>query len=110
MIRGHEPTIRRVIFHITTFARIEDPRCRSYRQTVLISDYRLQAMMTQLLSNLISPVSDESRHTDQLLAIYLGGKREDDVISRLLDSRDQGTNIATLHLLNNITRASPTIQ
>lgn len=77
---------------------------------MLIPVYRLQAMMTQLLSNMISPVSDESQNTDQVLAIYLSGKREDDVISRLLDSRDQGTNIATLHLLNNITRASPSRQ
>jgi len=77
---------------------------------MLIPVYRLQAMMTQLLSNLISPVSDESQNTDQVLAIYLSGKREDDVISRLLDSRDQGTNIATLHLLNNITRASASRQ
>ena len=106
----HEPTIRRVIFHITTFTRIEDPRCRSSSQIMLIPVYRLQAMMTQLLSNLISPVSDESQNTDQVLAIYLSGKREDDVISRLLDSRDQGTNIATLHLLNNITRASASRQ
>jgi ataxin-10 len=28
-IREHEPSIRKVIFHITTFTRIEDPRCRS---------------------------------------------------------------------------------
>jgi len=61
--------------------------------------------MTQLLSNLISP-SDTDTHTNQLLALYLSGQREDDVISRLLDSRDPPTNIAILHLLNNITRAS----
>lgn len=71
----------------------------------LISVYRLQAMMTQLLSNLISP-SDTDSHTDQLLALYLSGQREDDVISRLLESRDPPTNVAILHLLNNVTRAS----
>jgi ataxin-10 len=71
----------------------------------LISVYRLQAMMTQLLSNLISP-SDTDSHTDELLALYLSGQREDDVVSRLLDSRDPPTNVASLHLLNNITRTS----
>jgi ataxin-10 len=71
----------------------------------LISVYRLHAMMTQLLSNLISP-SDTDSHTDELLALYLSGQREDDVISRLLDSRDPPTNVASLHLLNNITRTS----
>ena len=72
---------------------------------MLIPVFRLQAMMTQLLSNLISP-SDTDYHTNQLLSLYLSGRREDDVISRLLDSRDPLTNVATLHLLNNITRTS----
>jgi ataxin-10 len=76
-----------------------------YLKISLTSVYRLQATMTQLLSNLISP-SDTDAHTDQLLALYLSGQREDDVISRLLDSRDPPTNIAILHLLNNITRGS----
>lgn len=62
-------------------------------------------MMTQLLSNLVSP-SDADSHTDRLLGLYISGQREDDVISRLLDSRDPPTNIASLHLLNNITRSS----
>jgi ataxin-10 len=61
--------------------------------------------MTQLLSNLISP-SDTDSHTDGLLTLYLSGQRENDVISRLLDSRDPPTNVAILHLLNNITRTS----
>jgi len=72
---------------------------------MLIPVFRLQAMMTQLLSNLISP-SDTDYHTNRLLSLYLSGRREDDVISRLLDSRDPLTNVATLHLLNNITRTS----
>ena len=72
---------------------------------MLIPVFRLQAMITQLLSNLISP-SDTDYHTNQLLSLYLSGRREDDVISRLLDSRDPLTNVATLHLLNNITRTS----
>jgi ataxin-10 len=71
----------------------------------LIPVYRLQAMMTQLLSNLISPSATDF-HTDELLALYLSGQRDDDVISRLLDSRDPPTNVASLHLLNNITRTS----
>lgn len=64
-------------------------------------------MMTQLLSNLISPTPgspQEGSITDQQLDIYLSGNRGDDVIIRLLDSRDPKTNVATLHLIHNIIR------
>lgn len=73
------------------------------------ADYGLQAMMAQLLSNLISPTPDApltGSITDQQLDLYLSGRREDDVIIRLLDSRDSKTNLATLHLIHNITRGS----
>lgn len=66
-------------------------------------------MLSQLLSNLISPVStsaEANRITDKILDIYLSGNREDDVIIRLLDSRDAKVNHATLQLLVNITRGS----
>ena len=65
--------------------------------------------MGQLLSNLVSLPSDAQSHqsiTDQQLDVYLSGRREDDVIIRLLDSRDPRTNLATLHLINNIVRNS----
>lgn len=64
-------------------------------------------MMTQLLSNMVSPTPDspaEHSIADQQLDIYLSGRREDDVIIRLLDSRDSNTNLATLHLIHNIIR------
>ncbi|CAD6577777.1 MAG: hypothetical protein TREMPRED_002036 [Tremellales sp. Tagirdzhanova-0007] len=96
----HEPDIRSLIFNITTFARIGDERF-----------FTLQAVLTQLVSNIISPVSTEpsaTRIADDLLSIYLRGGREDDVILRLLDSQDLTTNTATLHLINNVTRNSLT--
>lgn len=88
--------------------------------------FSLHAVLTQLLSNVISPVSaepDAARIADDRLAVYLSGRREDDVIvyvslqasnrvavlnsyRRLLDSKDTKTNAATLHLLNNVTRNS----
>jgi ataxin-10 len=61
------------------------------------------------LCNMISPALDSSLEdsiTDQQLDVYLSGKREDDVIIRLLDSRDPKTNLATLHLIHNIVRDS----
>ena len=82
---------------------------------------------------MISPTSaepDASRIADDRLAVYLSGRREDDVVMwvvpsfffsrcvksleltvhmyrRLLDSRDSKVNTATLHLINNVTRNSP---
>lgn len=70
-------------------------------------------MMSQLLSNMISPTPDsplEGSVTDRQLDIYLSGEREDDVIIRLLDSRDSKTNSATLHLIHNVIRDSVTRQ
>ncbi|KAI9637377.1 spinocerebellar ataxia type 10 protein domain-containing protein [Dioszegia hungarica] len=95
---GHEEAIRSLLFHITTFSRIEDEKYHT-----------LHAVMTQLLSNLISPIHPsfpETGTADEKLAIYLSGNREDDVIARLLDSKDPKTNSATIHLLNNLTRQS----
>ncbi|GFZ49470.1 hypothetical protein JCM24511_07590 [Saitozyma sp. JCM 24511] len=94
----HEPEIRRLIFNVTSFARIEDNHF-----------YTLHAVLTQLLSNLISPTSGNpgaDRIAEDKLALYLSGNREDDVIIRLLDSVDPKTNVATLHLINNVTRNS----
>ncbi|WWD19023.1 hypothetical protein CI109_103480 [Kwoniella shandongensis] len=94
----HEAAIRGLIFNITTFVRIEDKRF-----------FTLQSVLTQLLSNIISPSSPApgaDKLTDQYLRLYLSGQREDDVIIRLLDSRDVKTNHATLHLLNNAIRGS----
>ncbi|KIR34774.1 hypothetical protein I352_03026 [Cryptococcus deuterogattii MMRL2647] len=96
----HEPEIRRFIFNITTFVRIEDSRF-----------FAIQAIATQLLSNVLAPVNPSeaaTRHADAALKIYMSGNREDDIIIRLLDSRDPKTNHATLHLLNNLTRNSLT--
>ncbi|KAK8854829.1 hypothetical protein IAR55_003568 [Kwoniella newhampshirensis] len=96
---NHEAAIRGLLFNITTFVRIEDPRF-----------FSLQSVLTQLLSNIISPSSPDpgsDRLADKYLRVYLSGKREDDVIIRLLDSRDVKTNHATLYLLNNTTRGSP---
>ncbi|WVQ99934.1 hypothetical protein IAU59_007077 [Kwoniella sp. CBS 9459] len=97
---AHEPAIRRLVFNVTTFVRIEDPRF-----------FTLQAVLAQLLCNLISPASPDpgaDRLADKYLRLYLSGKREDDVVIRLLDSRDSRTNHATLHLLNNVVRDNPT--
>ncbi|KAL0249840.1 hypothetical protein I308_103142 [Cryptococcus tetragattii IND107] len=94
----HEPDIRRFIFNITTFVRIEDSRFSA-----------IHAIATQLLSNVLAPVNSSvaaTRHADAALRIYMSGNREDDIIIRLLDSRDPKTNHATLHLLNNLTRNS----
>lgn len=48
----------------------------------LTADYLLQAMLAELLSNLISPTGTEAsmQSADALLAKYLTGGREDDVI------------------------------
>lgn len=48
----------------------------------LTTDYLLQAMLAELLSNLISPTGSEvsMQSADALLAKYLTGGREDDVI------------------------------
>ncbi|OXG16883.1 hypothetical protein C366_03678 [Cryptococcus neoformans Tu401-1] len=94
----HEPQIRKFIFNITTFVRIEDSRF-----------FTIHSIATQLLSNVLAPVNSSetaTRHADAALRIYMSGNREDDVIIRLLDSRDPKTNHATLHLLNNLTRNS----
>ncbi|WVQ81893.1 hypothetical protein IAT38_004020 [Cryptococcus sp. DSM 104549] len=94
----HEPAIRSLIFNITTFVRIEDPRF-----------FTLQTVLTQLLSNLISPSSpdaDADVLADKYLRLYLSGQREDDIIVRILDSKEPKTNQAVLHLLNNVTRGS----
>lgn len=96
----HEPFIRRSIFNLTIFARIEDSRYST-----------AQAILTQLLANLVSPISGEpaaQRTADGHLHLYLSGKREDDVVIRLLDSADLQVNTATLHLIANLTRNSLT--
>ncbi|WVF72716.1 hypothetical protein IAT40_007534 [Kwoniella sp. CBS 6097] len=95
----HESDIRRLVFNVTTFVRIEDPKY-----------FTLQSVLAQLLCNLISPASPSpgaDRLADKYLRLNVSGKREDDVIIRLLDSRDSKTNHATLHLLNNVIRDSP---
>lgn len=86
--------------------------------------YTLQAILTQLLSNLISPVNSSARaqnRSDQCLQLYLSGKREDDVIMyaitsnmgfmlkcrRLLDSAEPRVNRTTIHLLSNLIRDTP---
>ncbi|OCF76128.1 hypothetical protein I204_03427 [Kwoniella mangroviensis CBS 8886] len=92
----HEVSIRRSIFNITTFVRIEDHKF-----------FTLRSVLAQLLCNLISPSPSQSgadRMADKYLRVYLSGRREDDVIIRLLDSRDTKTNHATLHLLNNMVK------
>ncbi|WOO81287.1 Copper transport protein 86 [Vanrija pseudolonga] len=91
----HEPAVRRVIFNVTTFTRIEDPKF-----------FTLHAVLAQLLSNLVSPTSDPRSEdlADTTLETYLSGGRDDDVVIRLLDSRDIKTNTATIHLINNLTR------
>ncbi|WRT68341.1 uncharacterized protein IL334_005317 [Kwoniella shivajii] len=94
----HEVDIRKLIFNVTTFVRIEDDRF-----------FVLQSVLAQLLCNLISPSSSQEgadHLADKYLRLYLSGKREGDVIIRLLDSRDTKTNHATLHLLNNMVRDS----
>ncbi|ORY35467.1 spinocerebellar ataxia type 10 protein domain-domain-containing protein [Naematelia encephala] len=96
---AHESEIRLLLFDLTTFTRIEDPRF-----------YTLHAVLTQLLSNMISPTSpdpEDARIADRQMALYLSGRREDDVIIRLLDALDPKTNLATLHLIHNTTRGSP---
>ncbi|TYJ51520.1 hypothetical protein B9479_007904 [Cryptococcus floricola] len=94
----HEAAIRRFIFNITTFVRIEDPKF-----------FTIQSISAQLLSNLVSPSDDnaEAAETaDRILRLYTSGGREEDVVVRLLDSKEQKTNHATLHMLNNLTRNS----
>ncbi|EIW67301.1 hypothetical protein M231_01611 [Tremella mesenterica] len=92
-----EPAIRKLLFHITTFTRIEGPLF-----------FPLQIVLTQLLSNLLSPTSlgVGERFVDTHLTLYQSGKRDDDVIIRLLDSRDVGVNLVTLHFVANLTRRS----
>ncbi|KAK1927072.1 spinocerebellar ataxia type 10 protein domain-containing protein, partial [Papiliotrema laurentii] len=94
---AHEVAIREAIFNLTTFARIEDP-----------TYFTLHAVITQLLSNIVSPLSpeDEATIAQEKLQVYLNGRREDDVIIRLLDSQDVRTNTATLHLIANMVRGS----
>nr|ODN89096.1 hypothetical protein L203_02508 [Cryptococcus depauperatus CBS 7841] len=95
---NHEEAIRQCIFHITSHKRIEDP------------DFiPLQIVITQLLSNIISPANADpsaAKLADKYLKMYTSGRREEDVIIRLLDSSDVKTCQATLHLLNNVTRNS----
>ncbi|WVW85680.1 hypothetical protein I302_107718 [Kwoniella bestiolae CBS 10118] len=94
----HEGAIRKLIFHITTFVRIENEQF-----------FTLQSVLTQLLCNLVSPSSAETgadRLAERYLRVYLSGEREHDVIIRLLDSRDTKTIHATLHLLNNTVNGS----
>lgn len=47
-----------------------------------MADYLLQALLAELLSNLISPTGNEAsmQSADALLARYLTGGREDDVV------------------------------
>ncbi|ORX38576.1 spinocerebellar ataxia type 10 protein domain-domain-containing protein [Kockovaella imperatae] len=95
---NHEPCVRRIIFNITTFTRIEDSRF-----------FTLQAIMAQLLSNLISPISanDQSNDfTNKSLSTYLSGAREDDNVVRLLDSQDTKVIESTLRMLDNLLRNS----
>ena len=89
LIRHHEPDIRRLIFNITTFSRIDDERCEAPSQShwevfcLYQSVHTLHAVLAQLVSNIISPVSAEpgaSRIAEDRLSIYLRGRREDDVI------------------------------
>ncbi|WVR07462.1 hypothetical protein IAU60_004503 [Kwoniella sp. DSM 27419] len=94
----HEEWIRRLMFNVTTFIRIEDPRFGT-----------LQAILAQLLCNLISPASADTgaeRLAIKYLELYLSGRREDDVVIRMLDSKEAKVNQAILHLLNNVTRGS----
>ncbi|CAK9782519.1 hypothetical protein CC85DRAFT_266465 [Cutaneotrichosporon oleaginosum] len=88
-----EPDIRRIIFNVTTFGRIEDP------------DFaELQGILSQLLCNLISSRggSDSEALADSVLKTWLSGRREDDVIIRLLDSGDVRVNTGVLRLLINL--------
>ncbi|WWC90768.1 uncharacterized protein L201_005705 [Kwoniella dendrophila CBS 6074] len=94
----HEVAIRALIFNITTFIRIEDSKF-----------FTLQSVLAQLLCNLLSPTSSQSNAdhlADKYLEVYLSGGRNEDVIIRLLDSKDVKTNNATLHLLHNVVRDS----
>ncbi|WWC71634.1 uncharacterized protein I206_105592 [Kwoniella pini CBS 10737] len=94
----HEESLRALIFHVTTFIRIADERF-----------FTLQSVLAQLLCNLISPSSAQpgaDRLADKYLQLYLSGGRNEDIIIRLLDSRDTKTNNATLHLLNNVVRGN----
>ncbi|WVQ74876.1 hypothetical protein IAR50_004483 [Cryptococcus sp. DSM 104548] len=94
----HEAAIRRFIFNITTFVRIEDPKF-----------FTVQSISAQLLSNLVSPADASAKAAetaDRILRLYASGGREEDVIVRLLDSKEQKTNHAILHMLNNLTRNS----
>ena len=77
-----------------------------------------------MLVNLVSPISaaDAAVIADQKLSAYLSGVREHDIVMyallifrlratiadtrRLLDSRVAKVNMATLHLINNLTRES----
>ena len=75
--------IRKTIFDVTTFTRIADEKCKLQGlDGQLTADYLLQAMLAELLSNLISPTGGEAsmQSADALLAKYLTGGREDDVI------------------------------
>lgn len=83
----HAPDIRRLIFNVTTFSRIEDEDCEfddSTRIIAHVSVFSLQATLAQLLCNLVSPVDNDDASAKELadsqLAIYLSGNREDDVV------------------------------
>lgn len=128
----HEPEIRRFIFNITTFVRIEDCRCRSSQKI----DF-LGRTLTSTYSSLQYPIysytidfqrpctcgleygCDETRGCRiENICVWQQRRRRYNVRTflingladiphrRLLDSRDPKTNHATLHLLNNLTRNS----
>lgn len=90
---------------------VEHPRHRERIKPLLIlPDFRLQAMLTQLISNLVSPVSQSAEHQQMIESeykAYLCGDREEDVITRLLDTPDPKVMLATLRYIHNIVRSSP---
>ncbi|WVQ81894.1 hypothetical protein IAT38_004021 [Cryptococcus sp. DSM 104549] len=96
----HESAIRNLIFNITTSTRIADSRF-----------FTLIKVLTQLLSNIISP-SSRNAGADALankyLHLYVSGNRKFDIIVRILDSEEPGTHAAVLHLLRNVTRDTRT--
>ncbi|BEI86843.1 hypothetical protein CcaverHIS002_0701890 [Cutaneotrichosporon cavernicola] len=88
-----EPDIRRLIFNVTTFGRIEDPEFAE-----------LQGVLSQLLCNLVSSRggAESEALADSVLDTWLSGRREDDVLIRLLDSGDVRANTGVLRLLINL--------
>ncbi|KAJ9125680.1 hypothetical protein QFC22_000642 [Naganishia vaughanmartiniae] len=90
-----EPFMRSIIYRITTFDRIKDEEMIPAQRAII-----------QALSNLVSPVDDDTAEwVFPLWQMYNTGSREDAIMLRALDSDDAMTIMSCIMLTINFVRA-----